>query len=158
MKCRECLGDVVEGASRCHHCGEVVAGEECPDCLSQVKTQARVCRWCGHRFKRATQKLAVAHREIKAQILPSFFFRFRLLPQEVEITEEKLIIRAPGMFHLWVDEDEIPWNKIAGFNYRNGIIWDRVTIETRGQQSSTITGLAKQDGVELRDILQNLEK
>lgn len=29
-----------------------------------------------------------------------------------------------GIFRLWLDEDEIPWNKIAQFNYRDGIFWD----------------------------------
>ncbi len=47
--------------------------------------------------------------------------------------------------------------QIAGFDYRSGIFWDQVTIETRGQSSSKMTCLDKPDGERIRQMLQDLE-
>lgn len=157
-RCEECGSEALEGATRCSRCGEVVGGKECPDCLSRVKAEARVCRWCGHRFRSPELQVHVEPRRIQAKIVPSFFFRGRFIPQEVEITEEKLVVKAPGLFWLWNNETEIPWNKVSGFGYRDGIIWDRLTVETRGQESETVHGLAKTAGQEIRTILQSLER
>lgn len=157
-RCEECGSQAAEGAARCGQCGEVIGGKECPDCLSRSKEEARVCRWCGHRFQTPEAQVDVTPRSIRAKVAPSFLFRGRFIPQEVEITEEKLVVKAPGIFHLWNNETEIPWNKVSGFGYRDGMIWDRVTVETRGQESETVHGLAKAEGQEIRAILQSLER
>lgn len=157
-RCEECGSQAVEGAARCGQCGEVIGGKECPDCLSRSKEEARVCRWCGHRFQSPEAQVDVEPRRIRAKVAPSFLFRGRFIPQEVEITEDKLVVKAPGVFRLWNNETEIPWNKVSGFGYRDGIIWDRVTVETRGQESETVHGLAKSEGREIRAILQSLER
>lgn len=156
--CEECLSEAPDDAARCGHCGEVVGGRECPDCLTRAKPEARVCRWCGHRFRSAEIQVEVEPRRMRAKVTPSFLFRGRFIPQEIELTEEKLVARAPGIFHLWTNETEIPWNKVSGFNYRDGVVWDRLTVETRGQESATIVGLAKSDGREIRTILRGLER
>ena len=54
-------------------------------------------------------------------------------------------------------EEEIPWAKVAGFDYHSGIFWDSVRIETRGQSSSTVPCLGKSDGQRIRRLLQELE-
>lgn len=138
------------------HCGEALNGKECVQCRSRVKEEATICKWCGSKFTLATS--IDWYGKIKARRLPSFLLRFRFIPQEVEIRRDNLILRSPGIFRLWVDEDEIPWNKVAGFNYRDGIFWDMLTVETRGQKASTIIGLAKADGQKIRNVLQGLEK
>lgn len=157
-RCPECGTEALDGAVRCAACGEVVAGKECPACLSRAKSEASVCRWCGHRFAGPNLEVDVEPRTVRARVLPSVLFRGRFLPQEVELTHEKLVARTPGIFRLWTDETEIPWNKISGFNYRDGIIWDRLTVETRGQDSATVTGLAKAEGRDIRAVLQGLER
>ncbi|OBT11765.1 hypothetical protein A9267_03840 [Shewanella sp. UCD-FRSSP16_17] len=91
-----------------------------------------------------------------AEVLASLLFRFRLLPQEIITDEDKITINSPGIFRLWNNTDEVPWNKIAGFNYRSGIIWDKIEIETRGQKPSIILGLSKQNSDELRKVLQSI--
>ncbi len=157
MRCEECLNEVIQEAARCGHCGEIVGGKACPDCLARCHEEARVCRWCGYRFRRGGAQQDLDHGEIRAGVLPSVLFRGRFLPQSVELTQEKLVVRTPGVFALWTHENEIPWDKISGFGYRNGMVWDRVTVETRGQESSTVIGLAKADGQRIRSILQHLE-
>jgi hypothetical protein len=47
--------------------------------------------------------------------------------------------------------------KVAGFDYRSGMFVDQVTIETHGQSSRKMMGLAKSDGKQLRQVLQDLE-
>ena len=157
MRCEECLNEVMEGAQRCGHCGEIQGGKDCPECQAKSKPEARVCRWCGHRFRRDDVELTGAEGEIRAGVLPSVLFRGRFIPQSVEMTQEKLIVRVPGLFHLWTQDNEVPWDKISGFGYRDGVVWDRVTVETRGQEATTIVGLSKEDGARLRTILQDLE-
>ena len=78
-------------------------------------------------------------------------------PQTISLTQEKIVISTPGPFNLTRKEEEIPWRKVAGFDYRSGIFWDQVTIETRGQSSSRMMCLAKADGARIRDVLQTLE-
>lgn len=156
MKCKECFGECPEGAVLCLHCGEAANGKECGQCRSRVKTEASICKWCGHKFSHI--KESHWQGKITASTLPSLLFRFRLIPQEVEVSEDNLILRSPGVLRLWANEDEIPWNKVAGFNYRDGIFWDTLTVETRGQKASTIIGLSKNDGRRIRNILQGLER
>lgn len=157
-RCDECLAEVPGGAARCRHCGEAIGGKPCPDCSSRIRSEARVCRWCGHRFRTGDVQMQVDARRIRGKVLPSVLFRGRFIPQEVEITDDKLVVRAPGAFYLWTNENEIPWNKVSGFHYRSGIVWDRLTLETRGQESETVLGLGKSDGREIREILQRLER
>ncbi len=54
--------------------------------------------------------------------------------------------------------EEIPWHKVAGFDYLSGIFWDRVRIKTRGQSSTELPCLAKSDGKRIREVLQQLEQ
>lgn len=158
MNCGYCNLDVPDGAVKCGHCGEYLAGQSCPDCLATVPEGAKVCRYCGGRFKKRRAGSADIALDMNARLIPTIFMRMRLLPQEIVADNEKIVIKTPGLFRLWENADEIPWNKIAGFTYRDGIIWDRVEIETRGQNPSTVLGIAKEDGSQLREILQNLEK
>jgi hypothetical protein len=75
----------------------------------------------------------------------------------MELTQEKILVRTPGVFNLSQQEEEIPWRKVAGFDYKSGIFWDQVTIETRGQSSTRMPCLAKSEGKRIRRILQDLE-
>lgn len=117
-----------------------------------------MCRWCGNRYERSRQR--VQHFEpfdVTAELLPTVLQRGRFLPQTMRLTPEKIVILTPGPFRLSQKEEEIPWNKVAGFDYRSGIFWDQVTIETRGQSASKMTCLAKADGQRIRQVLQDLE-
>ena len=84
--------------------------------------------------------------------------RARLLCESIRFNEEKVVISTPGLFRLWVNEAEVPWNKVAGFDYRSGIIWDSILIETRGQKPTMIRCLSKEDGERFRAILRSLEE
>ena len=94
---------------------------------------------------------------VTAELLPTILQRGRLLCQKITLNQEKILISTPGVFNLSKQEEEIPWKKVAGFDYRSGILWDQVTIETRGQSSSRMPCLAKSDGARIRQVLQELE-
>ncbi len=156
--CPDCLSEIPEAATFCRFCGERVEGKECPQCGVRNWSDAAVCRWCGHRYAASRQRLRQFESfEVTARSLPTFLQRGRFLPQTIRLTPEKIVIRTPGPFNLSRKEEEIPWNKVAGFDYRSGIFWDQVTIETRGQSSSRMTCLAKSDGQRIRQVLQALE-
>jgi len=158
MICDYCKNEIPDSAVKCGHCSEYTAGETCGECLATMPKGARVCRFCGNRIKSREKPTTHISLDMRAKILPTLLFRFRLLPHEIVADDEKIVVRTPGLFRLWENADEIPWNKVAGFAYRNGIIWDKVEIETRGQKPSVVIGIGKRDGSELRAILQNLEK
>lgn len=156
--CPDCLAEIPDDATFCRHCGERVEGTRCPDCGSRNWPEASVCRWCGHRWERASGRGEDFEPfEVTASLLPTVLLRGRFLRQTIRFTREKIVIATPGVFNLSRQEDEIPWRKVAGFDYRSGIFWDRVQIETRGQSSSAIGCLDKEDGERIRRVLRELE-
>ncbi len=158
MFCPFCKSEIRNDAAICASCGERVVGKECEDCKSLCPHDATKCRWCGYKFRESTKRIGIKEFSIQAKLLPTLLIRLRLIPQRARFNDEKLVISTPGFFWLWTNDAEVPWNKIAGFDYRSGIIWDAVKIETKGQDPTTIRCLAKQDGQRLRAILQALEE
>lgn len=160
--CPDCLSDIPEAASYCRFCGERVEGKPCAACGARNWPEAEVCRWCATSFSTATGTGGSAAPEfepftVTGDRLASVLIRLRFRPQIMSLSREKILVTTPGVFNLSRREEEIPWKKVAGFDYRSGIFWDQVTIETRGQSSSVVQGLAKEDGERIRAILQQLE-
>ena len=155
--CPDCLSEVPEGAVVCSSCGERMTGRRCTACGARNWEEARLCRWCGTSFEPTGHGLEFEEFTVTARRLPTFLFRGRLLPRSLVITREKILVRTPGVFDLTQGEEEIPWAKVAGFDYHSGLLWDRVRIETRGQSSSTFGCLAKEDGERIRALLRELE-
>jgi ribosomal protein L40E len=156
--CPDCLSEIPEAASFCRFCGERIEGKACPQCGARNWSDATVCRWCGHRYGgNRTRMSQFEPFQVSGRLLPTFLQRGRFLPQTISLTPEKIVISTPGAFNLSQQEEEIPWNKVAGFDYRSGLFWDQVTIETRGQSASKMPCLAKSDGQRIRQVLQDLE-
>jgi ribosomal protein L40E len=156
--CPDCLSEIPDAATFCRFCGERVEGKACPECGARNWPDAMLCRWCGHRYQQDHGQLHEFEPfEVTARLLPTFLQRGRFLPQTLRLTQEKIVISTPGPFNLSRKEEEIPWRKVAGFDYRSGVFWDQVTIETRGQSSSKMMCLAKSDGKRIRQVLQELE-
>lgn len=156
--CPDCKSEVPDDAQICRCCGERIEGKRCPRCQSVCKEESIVCRWCHYAFQPIGKVVELEPFSIKAQRFPTIAFRFRLLPQELHFSTDKVTVTTPGLFYLWVKEEEIPWHKVAGFKYRDGIFWDTVHVETRGQSASEVKGLRKHDGAVVRAILQQLEE
>jgi len=155
--CPDCLSEIPDAATFCRFCGERVEGPQCPECGTRHSPEATLCRWCGCRFEQRPRPVDFESFAVTARALPSVLQRGRFLPQTIELTQEKIVVRTPGPFNLSQREEEIPWRKVAGFDYKSGIFWDKVTIETRGQSSTEMPCLAKSDGKRIRQVLQDLE-
>ena len=156
--CPLCQETIPGNAEMCSHCGERIKGKPCDDCLTLCPENAKVCRWCGFKFRLETETIGIDEFVINARFLPTLLIRSRLLCESIRFNEEKVVISTPGLFRLWVNEAEVPWNKVAGFDYRSGIFWDSVLIETRGQKPTMIRCLSKADGERFREILRSLEE
>ncbi|ARD22037.1 zinc ribbon domain-containing protein [Shewanella japonica] len=156
MDCPFCQNELNDGALKCGHCLEYLSNHVCPDCHGTLPLEAKVCMHCHYRFSQISIDVTQLSMSFNSEVLASLLFRFRFLPQEIVTDEDKITINTPGIFRLWNNTDEVPWNKIAGFNYRSGIIWDKVEIETRGQKPSTILGLSKDNSEQLRKVLQSI--
>lgn len=156
--CPECKSEVADEALVCRFCSERIEGKPCPHCLALCKEEAAICRSCRFEFEPSGKLVELEPFSIIAERVPTVAFRFRLLPQELHFSRDKITVTTPGVFRLWIKEEEIPWHKIAGFKYREGIFWDGVHIETRGQSSSEVKGLRKDDGATVRNILRQLEE
>ena len=156
--CPDCLSEIPAEAQFCHACGERVEGKQCPGCGARNWSDATLCRWCGQRYESVASKIAFEPFRVEAQLLPTLLQRGRLLPQTMSLNHEKIVIHTPGVLNLSQQDEELPWSKVAGFDYRSGILWDQLTIETRGQTKARMLGLAKSDGNRIREILQALEK
>lgn len=155
--CPDCLSEIPDAATFCRFCGERVEGRQCPGCGTRNWPDAALCRWCGHRFAKHHAQVDFDSFAVTARLLPTILQRGRFLPQTIELTQEKIVVHTPGPFNLSQKEEEIPWRKVAGFDYKSGIFWDQVTIETRGQSSTKMPCLAKSDGKRIRQVLQDLE-
>jgi len=155
--CPECLSEIPGPAQVCSQCGERIDGVRCEECQAMSPAEARKCRWCGNRLRQAAQQHLEAFR-VQASRLGTLLVRMSLFPQEARFSAEKIVIRSYGFLGLTSSDEEIPWEKVAGFAHRNGIIWDLVAIETRGQTQAVITCLTKEDSLRIREVLQGLEK
>ncbi|MFC1744045.1 zinc ribbon domain-containing protein [Candidatus Riflebacteria bacterium] len=156
--CLECLSEIPADAEVCRYCGERIEGKVCPDCQSRFPKMARKCRWCGYVSEDPKANMQIQGFTITAELIPTIIFRGRFLCQKATISPAKIILSTPGILGLSTQEDEIPWKKVAGFNYHSGILWDSVQIETRGQQASVLTCLSKSDGERLREVLRKLKE
>ena len=130
--CPECLSDVPENAQVCHACGRRIVGKECPDCREVSKETARRCPHCGHDFERKEKIATIEPFTARASLLATLLIRRRLIPEEIFLTPEKIVIQTWGFFWISRSDEDIPWEKIAGYHYHAGWFWDSLEIQTRG--------------------------
>ena len=156
--CPECLTDMPAGAEVCHACGRRIAGKQCPECAEFSKAAAKKCQHCGHSFAREEKIATVEAYTAKASFIPTFLLRGRLIPQEIHLSSEKIVIQTWGFFWLSRTDEDIPWEKIAGYHYHSGWFWDSVEIQTRGQKANNIGCLPKSNGNRIKEILERMKE
>lgn len=157
-ECPECLSEMADGARVCRACGRRVVGRRCPECAETSREEARRCAHCGHSFAREEKIAAVEAFSLKADLLATLLIRGRLIPQEIHLSSEKIVIQTWGLFWLSRTDEDIPWEKIAGYHYHAGLFWDSVEIQTRGQKSNSIGCLPKDGGRKVKEILERMKE
>ena len=95
---------------------------------------------------------------MRADLLPTFLLRGRLIPQRIHLTPQKVMIQTWGFLGLSRTDEDIPWEKIAGFHYHSGWFWDSVEIQTRGQKANSIGCLPKAQGMRVKEILEKMKE
>lgn len=153
-QCNACLSVIPAGACVCKMCGTRIEGIQCDACLMMCPEDARVCCHCGAAFKREASGLAgIAPTTIVSDSLAALIIEFSIHPQRIKIDCEKILITSYSLFGLVENNEEIPWEKVAGFFHRSGLIWDSIKIETRGQTSAVIGCLSKRNARKLKFFL-----
>ncbi|QIZ76105.1 PH domain-containing protein [Ferrimonas lipolytica] len=155
--CPECLSDIPVAANICRYCTERIVGVCCQECLALNPEGATKCRWCGTRIS-TVSATNIDTFEVQANVVATVLTQLRLHPQQAFFTPEKLIIRSYGLLGFTSNDEEILWEKVAGFSHRRGLLWDTISIETRGQTPASIGCLDKPDAERVRQVLQGLEK
>ncbi|MES2933511.1 MAG: hypothetical protein V4805_08500 [Pseudomonadota bacterium] len=156
--CPECLIKMPIEAEVCHACTRRVVGKSCSECAELSKFTAKKCHHCGHSFEREEKIASVEAFTAKASLLPTVLIRGRMIPQEIHLSAEKIVIQTWGIFWLSRTDEEIPWEKIAGYHYHAGLFWDSVEIQTRGQKANSIGCLPKSDGLRIKEILERMKE
>src|SRR4029079_3619994 len=104
--CPECCSEVQDAAEGCFAFGRRIVGKQCPDGAELSKSAAKKCASCGHSFAREEKIAVVEAFSAKAALLPTIALRGRLIPQEIELSAEKIVIKSWGFFWLiHTDED-----------------------------------------------------
>ena len=156
--CPECCSDIPDQAEVCRACGRRVVGKSCPECAELSKYAAKKCCHCGHDFARQAKIAVIEPFGTKAAFLPTVLFRYRFIPQEIAVSSDKIVIKTWGFFWLSHTDEDIPWEKVAGFHYHSGWFWDSIEIQTRGQKANTIGGLPKSSGRRIKEILERMKQ
>jgi hypothetical protein len=120
--------------------------------------EALKCPFCGHSFAREERIAKLDPFHAKAAFLPTVLLRGRLIPQEISLTPEKILIQTYGFFWLSRTDEDIPWEKIAGYHYHSGWFWDSVEIQTRGQKANLMNCLPKGEGARIKEILERMKE
>ncbi len=157
--CFECISLISQAAKVCKFCGSRIEGKLCTDCYSICHSNSKKCKWCGKHFRKdATKDIHIKSLNVASSFWGTLFVRQSIFPQKIRLNNEKIVITTLGFLGLSSNDEEILWEKVSGFSYKSGIIWDHIWIETRGQTSAVISSLYKEDGKKIRKILQSLEK
>ena len=156
--CPECCADMPDQAEVCHACGRRIIGKQCPECAELSKTAARKCQYCGHDFAREEKIAVIEPYSAKASFLPTLLLRGRLIPQEIHLSPEKIVIKTWGFFWLSHTDEDIPWEKIAGYHYHSGWFWDSIEIQTRGQKANSIGCLPKSCSRTIKETLERMKE
>ena len=100
----------------------------------------------------------IAPYSAKASFLPTLLLRGRLIPQEIHLSPEKIVIKTWGLFWLSHTDEDIPWGTTAGYHYHSGWLWDSIEIQTRGQKANSIGNLPKSYGRRIKGTLEQMKE
>lgn len=181
--CPECCADVPDHAHVCPSCCSRIVGQTCAELSKEAAVK---CRCCGHHFERGKNWLSADafpirettknHASVekhedepvrktvaikafvtKAALLPTVLTHWRLLPNEIRLSNEKIVIKSWGIMRLSHTDEDIPWGKVAGYRYHSGWFWDSIEIQTRGQSSNDIDCLPKAAGQRIKQTLERMK-
>ncbi len=158
-KCFDCKSEIPANANVCSFCGTRVQGTLCTDCMSFCPSKAKKCKWCGNSLIEKTKILSSQKNLlVNSEFLPTLLLELKFTPQKVKFTQEKIEITSYSLFGFVSRNEEIPWEKVAGFSHKSGLVWDHIYIETRGQTAGLIKCLSKTNANKIKQLLQKLEK
>lgn len=156
--CSECGSDIPRPAHVCCYCTSRIEGIQCPACASYCPNEARLCRCCGSTLQTQASELDIEEETFAASTAGCLLLRFSLLPQTATFNKNGITVRTPAFFGLTRSTEDIPPEKVAGFQHREGLVWDAITIETRGQSNAMLLALDKEQAKEMAALLRRINQ
>ena len=155
--CWACLSTIPAAAQVCCACGTRIEGIQCRACMIFCPEGARLCHCCGSGIHSERRKpLLIEPLVIEADAVATLLLQFSLNPQRVLVEGEQITLTSFSFFGFAANHEQLPWEKVAGYSHRSGLIWDSITIETRGQTSAVVNCLSKRSARKLKGILQGI--
>ena len=156
--CNECKSEISNNAEVCPVCSTRIVGIECDKCKSICKSGAKICKWCLNSLNiKNKEDLNFKSFEISAELIPTILLSGKFLCQISVFSQKKIAITTPYAFGLASKTEEVLWSKVTGFQHHSGVVWDSVTIETRGQTTNQINFLSKKNARKIAEILRKLQ-
>lgn len=156
--CNECTSEISYNAKVCPKCSTRIVGIECGKCKSICKNGAMLCKWCMNFLtSKHDEELNFESFDIISEFIPTLLLGGSFLSQITAFSKQKIVITTPYFFGFASKIEEVMWNNVTGFQHHAGIIWDSITIETKGQTTNQINFLSKKNAKKIAEILRKLQ-
>ena len=155
--CPKCVADIPDGAEVCHSCGNRVVGKPCPDCAELARHAANQCPHCGHSFAREQKIATVEAYTAKAAQLPTLLLRGRLIPQEIHLSSEKIVIQTWGLFWLSRTTKRSRGRRSPAITTTQDCSGTASRSRRAGRRRTDIGCLPKASGLKVKEILERMK-
>jgi len=160
-ECPHCLNDIHPLATICGHCNRIAKDHTtCPFCNEPISVKASHCPYCTNKIPNNSE---LAIRSIESSIQATrwgMFFGGSItgifFPSTLRITNGKIILKKWQFLGLRFTVQEIQVSRVASVEYKKGIFWGGIVIESFAGEGLDETGLVQMDAKMMSEKLKSV--